>query len=358
MPALELDRARADAFAERMVNTLNDGFLAMMLSIGHQTGLLATMGDMAPAGSDEIARAAGLDARNVREWLDALVAGRIVEYDPEGRTYHLPPEHAVSLTDRSGAANMAPFMLWVSCMGEVEPKLVEAFRHGRGVPYSAYARFHGIMNESSGQRFDDTLLQRALPALPGLVEWLEQGIDVLDVGCGSGHAINLMARAFPKSRFRGYDFSPEGIAAGQAEAKEWGLANAQFQVQDAAEIPDREAFDLITSFDAIHDQAHPRRVLAHIARALRPGGVYLMVEPKAASRVEENLGEPLAPFLYSISAMHCMQVSLAYEGEGVGAAWGEAKAREFLREAGFGEAEARLVQGDPVNTYYLARVRA
>ncbi len=358
MSAHQLDRARADAFAERMVNTLNDGFLAMMLSIGHQTGLLGTLGGMAPARSDDIACAAGLDARNVREWLDALVAGRIVDYDPEAGTYHLPPEHAVSLTDLSGAPNLAPHMLWVSCLGEVEPKLVEAFRHGRGVPYSAYARFHGIMNESNGQMFDGTLLQRTLPALPGLVERLEQGIDVVDVGCGSGHAINLMARAFPRSRFRGYDFSPEGISAGQAKAKEWGLANAHFELQDAAEIRDTQAFDLITSFDAIHDQAHPRRVLAHIARALRSGGVYLMVEPKASSRVEENLTEPLAPFLYCISAMHCMQVSLAYEGEGVGAAWGEAKAREFLRKAGFGEVEARQVEGDLINTYYLARMRA
>jgi SAM-dependent methyltransferase len=241
-------------------------------------------------------------------------------------------------------------------MGEVEPRLVEAFRDGRGVPYSEYARFHGIMNQSNGQVFDNTLVDVTLPAIPDLVDRLQQGVDVVDVGCGSGHAINVMARAFPNSQFRGYDFSPEGISAAEAEAKSWDLSNVRFKVQDAAQIDDRDAFDFIASFDAIHDQAHPRRVLANIARALRPDGIYLMVEPRAATPVEENLDAPMAPFLYSISAMHCMQVSLAYGGEGVGAAWGDQMAREFLREAGFQEPVSYPVQGDVMNTYYVARL--
>ena len=245
-------------------------------------------------------------------------------------------------------------MQWVSCMDEVEPQLVEAFRSGGGIPYSEYARFHTIMNQSNGQVFDNTLVGTTLPAIPGLVEKLQRGIDVLDVGCGSGHAINVMAQAFPNSRFWGYDFSAEGVSAAEAEADEWGLTNARFKVQDAAQIDDRDAFDFIASFDAIHDQAHPRRVLANIARALRPDGIYLMVEPRAATAVEENLDAPMAPFLYSISAMHCMQVSLAYEGEGVGAAWGDQMAREFLREAGFQEPVSYPVEGDVMNTYYVA----
>jgi SAM-dependent methyltransferase len=354
--APELDPNRTQAFAERMMQTLNDAFVAMMLSIGHQTGLLEAMADLPPSTADEIAKTAGLDARNVREWLDTMVVGRVVDYDPKAGRYHLPAEHAASLTTRPGAPSMAPQMRWVSCMGEVEPRLVEAFREGRGVPYSAYSRFHGIMNQANGQVFDQTLVDVTLPVVPGLVEHLRKGIDVLDVGCGSGHAVNLMARAFPASRFCGYDFSPEGIAAAEAEAKEWGLENARFRVQDAAKIDDETAFDFIASFDAIHDQAQPRLVLANIARALRPDGLYLMVEPRAATPVEENLDAPMAPFLYAISAMHCMQVSLFGEGEGVGAAWGEQMARDFLKEASFGDPESYNVDGDVMNSYYVARL--
>jgi SAM-dependent methyltransferase len=350
------DPTRADAFAARMTQTLNDAFVAMMLSIGHQTGLLEAIADLPPSTSEEIAKAARLDPRNVVEWLDTMVVSRIIDYDPQTRRYQLPPEHAVSLTRKGDAPSFAPQMQWVSCMGEVEPRLVEAFRNGRGVPYSEYARFHGIMNESNGQVFDKTLVKITLPSIPGLVDRLQMGVDVLDVGCGSGHAINVMARAFPSSRFSGYDFSPEGISAAAAEAKGWGLENARFEVKDATLIDDVDAFDFIASFDAIHDQAKPRRVLSNIAQALRPDGSYLMVEPRAETPVEENLDAPMAPFLYAISAMHCMQVSLAYDGEGVGAAWGDQMAREFLREAGFEEPVSHPIEGDVMNTYYVARL--
>jgi SAM-dependent methyltransferase len=179
---------------------------------------------------------------------------------------------------------------------------------------------------------------------------------VLDVGCGSGHALNLMARAFPDSRFSGYDFSSEGIQAARAEADAWGLGNTRFVVQDAAGIDERDAYDLITSFDAIHDQAQPRTVLRGIARALRRDGHYLMVEPGASSRLEENLEHPLGPFFYAISTMHCMTVSLALDGEGLGTVWGQQKARELLTEAGFADPEIHSVEGDVINHYFVARL--
>jgi len=350
------DPDRTQAFAERMIGTLNQSFLAMLVSIGHQTGLFDAMADLPGSGSDAIARAAGLDERHVREWLGGMVTGGIVTYDPEAGTYTLPAEHAACLTRGAGAGNLATEMQWVACMGEVEQKVVESFRNGAGVPYSAYQRFHTIMNASNGQTFDETLVQRTLPAVPGLVESLERGIDALDVGCGSGHAVNLMARAFPQSRFSGYDFSAEGVAAARAEAEAWGLSNARFAEQDAATLTETDAYDLITSFDAIHDQAQPRKVLRGIARALRPDGHYLMVEPGASSRLEENLEHPLGPFFYAISTMHCMTVSLALEGEGLGAVWGEQKARELLAEAGFADPQLHSVEGDITNHYFVARL--
>jgi SAM-dependent methyltransferase len=210
------------------------------------------------------------------------------------------------------------------------------------------------MAEDSAQVFDATLVDVTLPLVPGLVERLEAGIDVLDVGCGRGHAVNLMAKAFPASRFAGYDFSEEGIEGGRAEATALGLANARFDVKDVATIDEPGAYDLITAFDSIHDQARPRAVLAGISRALRSDGVFLMVDVAASSNLEENLEHPLGPMLYTISCMHCMTVSLAYGGEGLGAVWGEQKARELLAEAGFTSVDVKQVDGDILNNYYIA----
>ncbi len=356
----ELDSAKAEAFAGRMTNMLNDAFLVLMTSIGHQTGLFDSLGEQPPATSDEIARTAGLDERYVREWLGAMVTGGIIDYDPEGRTYHLPPEHAASVTRAAGTGNLATMMQFVGLMGTVEPRIVECFHEGGGLGYSEYERFHRIMADSSGRVFDNTLVQVTLPLVPGLEDRLRTGIDVLDVGCGSGHAINVMASAFPKSRFVGYDFSEEGVAVGRAEAEALGLANARFEVRDVAESsegPDFDGFDFITSFDSIHDQARPATVLAGIADSLRDDGIYLMVDVAASSNLEENLDHPLGPFIYSISTLHCMSVSLGLDGDGLGAAWGEQRALQMLEAAGFAKVDVKRVEGDITNNYYIARKR-
>ena len=355
MTTQALDDAKTGAFAQRMTDTLNDAFLALMVSIGHQTALFDVMSRLEAASSDEIARAAGLHERYVREWLGAMVTGRIVLYDPARGSYLLPREHAACLTRSAGAGNLATSMLWVSCIGAVEPEVVECFRRGGGVPYSAYARFHEIMQRWSGQILDENLLEKTLPLVPGLVETLGRGIDVLDVGCGSGHAINLMGRAFPRSRFTGYDFSEEGLGAARAEASAWQLGNVDFVALDVAKLADQERFDFVTAFDAIHDQAWPRKVLAGIAAALRPGGTFLMVDDRASSHLHENLDHPLGPFLYGVSTLHCMTVSLAQGGEGLGTVWGEQKARELLAEAGFIEVSVQTLPGDIANNYYVAR---
>jgi len=350
-----LDTAKAQAFTGRMVTVLNDGFLALMTSLGHQTGLLDAMAELPPSTSEEIAEAAGLNERYVREWLGAMVTGRIVDYDPTGRTYRLPPEHALCLTRAAGADNLAVMMQWVGLMGTVEPGIAESFRRGGGLSYEAYARFHEIMADSNGRVFDHTLLQTTLPLVPEVEARLREGIDVLDVGCGSGRAINVMAAAYPTSRFVGHDFSEEGVAAGRAEAERMGLTNARFEARDAATLTGPPAFDFITTFDSIHDQAEPATVLAGIAALLRDDGTYLMVDIAASSHLERNLDHPMAPFIYSISTLHCMSVSLAADGAGLGAAWGQEKALEMLEAAGFGRVDVKKVEGDVVNNYYVAR---
>jgi ubiquinone/menaquinone biosynthesis C-methylase UbiE len=350
-----IDQAKAEAFAGQVVGILNGSILALMTSIGHRTGLFDKMATMPPSTSQQIADATGLNERYVREWLGAMVTGRFIEYEPGSKTYRLPAEHAASITRAAGPNNLAAFLQFTALMGLVEDQIVDCFRKGGGVPYSAYPAFQRLMAEESGQVMDATLVDVTLPLVPGLVERLRTGIDVADVGCGSGHAINLMAKAFPNSRFVGFDFSEEGIAAGTSEAAKLGLTNANFQVQDAAQLDQNAAFDLITVFDAIHDQAQPRRVLANISRALKPDGVFLCVDIQASSNLEENMEHPLAPMLYGISTMHCMTVSLALNGEGLGTVWGEQKATELLHEAGFKQIDIEHVEGDIFNSYYICR---
>jgi SAM-dependent methyltransferase len=357
MTTQTLDPAKAEAFAGQLIGVFNGGMLSLQISVGHRTGLFDTMSGMGPSTSEQIAKAAGLNERYVREWLGALVTGRIVDYDANARTYVLPPEHAASLTRAAGPGNLAALAQYVSEMGNVEGGVVDAFRNGGGVPYSQFPRFQELMREESAQVFDATLLDVTLPLVPGLVEKLERGCDVADVGCGAGHAINIMARAFPNSRFTGFDFSEEGIARGRAEAKDWGIANATFELRDAATLDQSNRFDFITTFDSVHDQAKPRRVLKGIYDALKPGGTYLCVDIAASSNLEDNIEHPMGPLLYSISTFHCMTVSLALGGEGLGTVWGEQQARQLLGEAGFKDVDVAHVEGDILNNYYISTKR-
>jgi len=351
----EIDMAKAGAFAGQVIGHLNGAMLSLMMSIGHKTGLYDKMAELPPSTSEQIAKAAGLNERYVREWLGAMVTGRIVEYDPSDGTYYLPPEHAGALTRAAGPNNMCALAEFVPEFAAVQDGIVSSFQKGGGVPYSEFDNFQRLMAQLSAQTFDATLLDVTLPLAPGLVDRLTAGIDVADLACGSGHAINLMAQAFPSSRFTGYDFSPEGVAAGRKEAKAMGLKNATFEVEDIAKLDWKGQFDLVTVFDAIHDQAKPRQVLKNIYNLLRPGGVFLCTDIAASSHLHENLEHPLAPMMYSVSTMHCMTVSLALGGEGLGNMWGEQKARELFAEAGFTQVDAKQVEGDIMNNYYIAR---
>ena len=350
-----IETTTTEQFAERMLGVLNDACLAVMASLGHRTGLFDAMAGRPPATSAEIASWARLQERYVREWLGAMTVGGVVRYDPETRRYHLPDAHAASLTRSAGPENLAGTMQFVSLLAGVEAEVSECFRVGGGVPYSAYGEFHRLMAEDSAAVHDAALVDAIIPLVPGLTERLTDGIDVADIGCGSGHAVNLLAAAFPASRFVGYDFAEEAIAAGRREATSLGLTNVRLEVRDVASIDDTEAYDLITAFDAIHDQAHPDRVLAAISEALRPGGTFLMVDIAGSSKLEENLDHPLGSYLYTVSNMHCMTVSLAQGGAGLGTMWGEQQALRMLADAGFARVKVERVPGDIVNSYYIAR---
>jgi len=353
-----LENAAADTteeFAQRLVAAVDSASMVILLSIGHQTKLFDTMAELPPATSAQIADAAGLNERYVREWLGGLVASKVVDYFPETQTYSLPAHRAAALTRAAGPDNLALVAQFIPHLAEVEQKIINCFHNGGGLSYSEFPRFHALMAEQSAKVFDAALVDVILPMAEGLPELLRAGADVADIGTGSGHAINVMAKAFPASRFTGIDFSDEGLAAARAEASQWGLTNATFVAKDVAALAEVENYDAITVFDAIHDQAHPAQVLSNIYRALRPGGTLLMVDIKASSNVEDNIGVPFRPYMYTVSTMHCMTVSLALDGDGLGTVWGRQLATSMLADAGFGDVAVHELDSDPINFYYVAR---
>lgn len=356
--ATDFDPARAEAFSGRFLSALNDAALCLMVSVGHRTGLFDSMRHLAPSTPSEIAAAAGLNERYVREWLGAVVLAGVVETDPAANRFWLPPEHAACLTRASAADNMAVFAQYIAVLGGVEDDIVECFRKGGGVSYDRFPRFHAVMAEDSGQSVLSSLESHIVPLVPGLNRSLEGGIRVLDVGCGSGRIMNRLAEIYPNSHFVGMDISREAITAARAEASSKALPNIEFveaDLSDFHQTAEPESFDFITTFDAVHDQARPRNVLKGIYRALKPDGVYLMQDIRASSHLHKNFGHPLGTVLYTISCLHCMTVSLAQGGEGLGAVWGEEKTREYLEQTGFRSIETHRLDHDIQNNWYVVK---
>ena len=350
------DPAKTQAFAENLLAALNNGALCLMVSIGHRTGLFDTLVSSGPGTSEEIALRSRLNERYVREWLGAMVTGGVIEFAPETGRYTLPIEHAASLTRAAGADNMAVFSQYIACLGDVENDIVECFHNGGGVPYSRFPRFHEVMAEDSGQSVLSSLESHILPLIPELTERLKTGIDVLDLGCGRGRILARLAALFPNSRFTGIDLSEEAIAWANANTAE--LSNIRYEARDLSDY-DRwapaQAYDFITTFDAVHDQAQPLNMLRGIRRALRSDGVYLMQDISGSGHVHKDVDHPLGTLLYTISCMHCMTVSLAQGGEGLGAMWGERKAYEYLHEAGFSDIVTNELEHDVQNYWYVVR---
>lgn len=230
------------------------------------------------------------------------------------------------------------------------------FRAGGGVPYERFPRFHEVMAEDSGQSVLSSLESHILPLVPGLIDRLASGIRMLDLGCGRGRILIRLAQQFPLSDFVGIDLSAEAIAYAQQEAERAGLHNVEFKVADLSDFDvtaEVEAFDIITTFDAIHDQAKPFNVLKGIHRALKPDGVYLMQDISGTSHVDQDMAHPIGTLLYTVSCMHCMTVSLAQGGEGLGAMWGEESTRDYLHRAGFRSVTTHHLPHDIQNNWYV-----
>ncbi|WP_137391983.1 class I SAM-dependent methyltransferase [Rhodoligotrophos defluvii] len=349
------DMQAAEAFAGRMGDILNAGAVAVMVSIGHRLGLFDAMAALPPSTSTAIAQRAGLAERYVREWLAVMVTGGIATYDPARKAYGLPAEHAACLTQGAPLGNLAVYAQTVALIGQMQERLLSCFRTGEGLAYGDYPCFHQVMAEDSAQTVVARLFDAILPLADGLCERLDKGIDVLDAGCGRGLALIEMARRYPKSRFIGYDLCADAIAFASEAAGKAGLTNIRFERRDLTGYDEKQCFDLITSFDAVHDQKDPQALVLSLRAALKPGGVYLMQDIGGSAHLENNANFPMAALLYAISCSHCMPVSLGQGGLGLGTMWGWETAQDMLKAAGFRLIERHILPHDPMNVWFVAR---
>ncbi|GGX68236.1 class I SAM-dependent methyltransferase [Saccharospirillum salsuginis] len=343
------------AFADRLGEQINGAAVVTMISLGHRLGLFDRLAITSPCTSQSLAEACDLNERYVSEWLAVMVTGDVLDYDASSATYRLDPGHAACLTRSASPDNLAVVAQYIPLIAGMEERLLQCFRTGTGLAYPDYPCFHQVMADDSYQTVVTALFDHILPLIPGLTDRLNEGIDVLDAGCGAGKALLALAQAFPRSRFVGYDLCLEAFEPTRARAEELGLDNLHFEQRDLRAFDEPGRYDWIASFDAIHDQAAPDALLAGIARALKPGGVYLMQDIAGSSYLENNLVHPLGPLLYSISCAHCTPISIGQGGPGLGTMWGEETARHYLHQAGFDDIQVQRLDHDPFNVYFVAR---
>ena len=348
--------ASAERFAERVGDILSNGAVAAMISVGHRTGLFEALAGQPPATSAQIAGRAGLRERYVREWLAVMVTGGVVTYDPAGRLYHLPDTHAACLVEGAPFGNLAVYAQHVSILGKSEDRVVACFETGQGTTYSDYPCFHQVMAEDSDQTVTAGLFDFVLPLVGGIEARLEEGIEVLDAGCGRGRALIALARRYPSSRFTGYDLCADAIEHARLAAGRAALPNVTFETRDLTGYAEPGRFDFITSFDAVHDQKDPEGLIRGLKASLAPGGVYLMQDIGGSAQLENNMDFPMAPLLYAISCAHCTPVSIGQGGAGLGTMWGWETALKMLQDAGFASVERHVLPHDPMNVWFVARI--
>lgn len=353
-PAIQLDEAAVEAFSHQLFAHFTSSFVTVMVDIGHRVGLFEALAQ-GPATSTALASRSGLQERYVREWLGTIVTAGIGRYEPTTEQYSLPAEHAACLTGDS-YWNSAPFSMLSGLLAQHLDGVTQAFRNGGGVAYQEYRpEFTDVMDGIGRAVYDRVLVDGIVPLTGDLPLLLRSGARVADIGCGTGHSTNLLARAFPGSTFVGYDIAADAIETARDEARDYGLTNVTFAVQDVAQLGSQREFDAVFAFDAIHDQTDPVRVLDRVHDALAPDGYFAMLDIRASSHLENNIDNPAAPLLYGISTLHCLTISLAEHGAGLGTVWGHELATRLLKQAGFIGTEVLEVPEDPLNLLYVSR---
>jgi 2-polyprenyl-3-methyl-5-hydroxy-6-metoxy-1,4-benzoquinol methylase len=350
---MALDMQKLDAFMGRFVGDLGAAFHAGMVVIGEHLGLYKGLVDGAKT-SAELAAKCGCDERYVREWLASQAAGGYVEYDPKTRKFGLSEEQAFTLaTEGSPAYIPGAFEVATSALRAV-PEITERFRSGKGLGW--HEHHHGLFHGTEKffrPGYAANLVQGWIPALEGVKERLEAGAKVADVGCGHGASTVIMAQAFPKSRFHGFDFHGPSIEWARKQADKAGVADrVTFEAAPAKSFPGKD-YDFVSVFDCLHDMGDPIGASRHVLESLRPDGTWMIVEPFANDRLEDNLN-PVGRIFYGASTLICTPASRAQEvGMCLGAQAGEARVRQVVTDGGF--KRFRRATETPFNLIYEAR---
>lgn len=348
--APDLDQALH--FAHKVVADLAAAMNTPLIYIGDRLGIFKAMADGQPVTSEELAQKTGLTERYVREWMKAMIAAEYLKYNPDTRRSSLSPEHALVLAQDGspvflmGAAQMIPDHY------NIIPKIIDAFRKGGGVPYSEYTHdtFEGT-ERLFETGYNNFLAKAWIPAMPEVHEKLRSGAKAADVGCGRGKALLNLAKAFPNSRFIGYDNYGPNIAYGNALAGKEGLANRlRFEERSANLLPQGGDFDLILTCDCLHDMVSPETCARSIYGALKSDGTWFCIEPNMRDNIEDNIN-PLGKLFYSVSTLQCMTCSLAYGGAGYGAGMGEGNVRRVAQLAGFTKFQKLGIE-NPFNQFF------
>jgi SAM-dependent methyltransferase len=346
-----IDQAKTQAFLGKVLSDTSGMTTTILASIGDRLGLFTHLA-YGPATGAELANRAEINERYTREWLGAMASAGYVEYDPASQRFTLPAEHLPVLAEEQGPLFFGGLhQMLVGMVGPLN-QVIQAFQHGGGVPQSAYDHnmWNGLERFTAGW-FEHLLIPVWLPALPEVQAKLERGVLVADVGCGRGKALIKLAQAFPRSHYVGYDSFAPTIAEATAHAQAAGVADrVHFEHRDASTgLP--EQYDVITTFDVVHDAIDPRGLLRAIRRALRPDGRYVCLDINCAERLEGNAG-PLGGLFYGCSVLYCMTTSLSGQGEGLGTVGlPEGKLRELCLEAGFSSVR-RVPLENPFNNLY------
>ncbi|HEY2766684.1 MAG TPA: methyltransferase domain-containing protein [Solirubrobacteraceae bacterium] len=331
----QLDQEKLQAFVERIVLDVGTAMRGGLLFIGDRLGIFAALAQSGPVTAAELSRRTDLDERYLREWLGAMATAEYLEHDKEGDTYFLAPEHALPLADEEFPFFTGGLLQMIVPTVTVAPRVAEAFKTGGGVTQDLYLPdMYESIERLTAPWYRHSLVQTWIPAMPGVAKKLQAGGSACDVGCGSGRAPVTIAKAFATAEVHGYDVHAGSIERARANAQAEGVADrVTFTVGDGAELP-QGRFDLISTFDVVHDSVDPVGLMRAIRHALREDGTYLMLEMNASGDVEENRN-PLGRMLYNVSTLYCMTTSLAHGGAGIGACMGEEKARELAYAAGF-----------------------
>ena len=330
-----VDMGRAIELTRRVANDFGAAHAIALGYVGDRLGIFQALAHDGPMTSDQLAVRTRLNERYVREWAAAMAASGYIDYTAADETFHLTPEQSLVMATRSPLNLSGGFLYAVACIRQL-PKLMEAFREGGGVPFAEFGpEIVEAIERMFASGYELYVANQWIPAIPELHELLKRGAEVAEVGCGAGQALIPVALAFPKSRFTGYDIDETSVGQARAKMDESGAAErVSFELVAAEEIPAVDMYDLVMAFNCIHDMSNPRGALRGMRRALKPGGFALWTEARVSDRLEENLN-PMGRLLYGTSVMHCMTVSLAGGGEGLGNVVGPETARELANDAGF-----------------------